>query len=172
MIELLKVVYEKFYSRFVFDNRISLESAISGFPTPFEIVAKSFLDRGIWKLSPDRLINLCLGGSAILYPTYSYDRETFAFVVPITEERAGKSLRMSECELTYEAQQALYSYVASFNMIIAFQFHSVSVYENGDHYELRMVLSKNPNIVDREEILNQKERRKKEFLRTYSQRED
>lgn len=168
----LNELFSKLNKLFFKNNRISLEQSFSYSETPFHIVAKSFLDKGIWNLSPEKLEELCYIGSAIMIPSYSSDRENFGFIIPITKKRAGKSFRMNESELTYEAQQSLNDYVRGFNIFIDFQIHSVSVYENGDHLELRMVASKNPQIIDREEIANQKERKKRNFYRNNNQDND
>lgn len=160
--EIISFIYRQLCNWVYPDNRITLESSLNGYPTPFDVVANSLLDRGIWNLSGKKMRELSLGTSVIVKPGYSKNQVSYGFVIPLTRELAGKSTRLTKEELTYEAQTALASFVEGNGVGISFQFQEVNVYENGEHLELRMTLSKNPRIIDRSETRNNKERRKRD----------
>lgn len=163
---------EKLYSLMYPDNRMTLEEALSGSVTPFDVMANSFTDRGIWRLSSERMRLLCSPDRAIMIPTYDQGRNNFGFTIAMTDKLAYRSVGIPEIDLTYEAQQVLSQYVANWNRPIAFQFHRVAVYENGDHLEMTAVLSKYPHLITRDEISSDRERKKRETTKRYDDDDD
>lgn len=154
---LSKFFYYAFYDEFHSDNRIKLVNAYSKGFSFVEILTDSFKDKGIWNLSSNDLNDILSRNN---FMGFSPDGKIFSFTVPITKHFAGKSLRMKDVDLLFEAQSSLRDFANRFLVELGFQVSLISVHKIHSHYELQVAFSENPHIVLEGEVSNYIEREK------------